>query len=92
MIDGIDVSKLGLHKLRMSMSVINQVPVLFSGCTIRENLDPFGHYSDEAIMNALKDVQMLDNINSLPDAMNSHVAENGANFSVGERQLLCLAR
>jgi len=91
-IDGVDISTLGLHILRRGMSVINQYPVLFSGCTVRENLDPFEHYNDEAIVEALRDVQMIDAINSLPQGLHSRVAENGSNFSVGERQLLCLAR
>ena len=92
MVDGINVSTVGLHKLRRGMSVINQYPVLFSGCTVRENLDPFEQYSDEAIREALTDVQMFDAIDSLEEGINSVVAENGSNFSVGERQLLCLAR
>jgi len=91
-IDNVDIKSLGLHKLRKGMSVINQYPVLFSGCTIRENLDPFNTYSDEEIINALKDVQMITAVNSLPTGINSAVAKSGSNFSVGERQLLCLAR
>ena len=91
-IDGINIMTLGLHKLRKSMSVINQIPVLFSGRTVRENLDPFYHSNDEDIINALTDVQMIDAINSLPNGINSQVAESGSNFSTGERQLLCLAR
>lgn len=91
-IDGIDISTLGLHKLRKAMSVINQYPVLFSGCTVRENLDPFDQHSDEAVQHALADVQMLKAVESLPSGMHSNVSENGSNFSVGERQLLCLAR
>ena len=91
-IDGVDVATLGLHKLRTSMSVIPQFPVLFSGCTVRENLDPFHHYSDDDISNALRDVCMIDVINELSGGPNSIVAEGGSNFSVGQRQLLCLAR
>lgn len=91
-IDGIDVKTLGLHKLRKSVSVINQIPILFSGRTVRENLDPFYRFSDEDIIHALTDVQMIDPINALPRGMNSQVAESGSNFSTGERQLLCLAR
>jgi ATP-binding cassette subfamily C (CFTR/MRP) protein 4 len=92
MVDGVDISELGLHKLRTGLSVINQYPVLFSGCTVRENLDPFGRYSKEEVVEALTDVQMIEVVNALPQGMNSQVADGGMNFSVGERQLLCLAR
>merc|ERR1712176_789865 len=91
-IDGVDISTMGLHKLRKQMSVINQTPVLFSGNTIRENLDPFKFFSDDDISEALCDVQMLEAVNELPQGLNFLVAESGSNFSVGERQLLCLAR
>lgn len=91
-IDGVDIQTLGLHHLRTGMSVINQHPVLFSGCTIRENLDPFHSYSDEDIIDALTDVQMIEAVRELPNGMKSIVAEGGSNFSVGQRQLLCLSR
>ena len=91
-IDSVDIATMGLHKLRKCISVINQVPVLFSGCTVRENLDPFHKFSDNEIVDALTDVQMIDAIDALPFGINSQVAESGTNFSVGERQLLCLAR
>lgn len=91
-IDGIDISTIGLHKVRTKMSVIPQFPVLFSGCTVRENLDPFGVWSDKIIFDALRDVQMLSVIEGLPQNLNSLVAEGGSNFSVGQRQLLALSR
>jgi len=90
-VGGVDIKSLGLHKLRKGMSVINQHPVLFSG-TVRENLDPFSGYSDDQIKDALTDVQMMKAINDLPGGIHSAVAESGSNFSIGERQLLCLAR
>jgi len=86
-LDGVDVSSVGLHCLRSKISVIPQVPVLFSGCTIRENLDPFGTYSDEALQKALEDSFMAQDAD-----LDYMVAEGGSNFSVGQRQLLCLAR
>jgi ATP-binding cassette subfamily C (CFTR/MRP) protein 4 len=89
---GVDIKTLGLHSLRKHMSVISQVPVLFSGCSVRDNLDPFHVHSDQTIRDALDDVHMTDAIEELPLGWNSMVAEGGSNFSVGQRQLLCLAR
>ena len=91
-IDGVDISLLGLHTLRKRMSVINQYPVLFSGCTIRENLDPFEEHDDYVVREALIDVQMMNTIDALSNGMSYVVDEGGSNFSMGERQLLCLAR
>ena len=91
-IDGVDVSKLGLHALRTRISVIPQSPTLFSGCSIRENLDLFGIHSDDAIRKALEDAHLGDVVRDLPKGYDSMVSEGGSNFSVGQRQLLCLAR
>lgn len=91
-IDGVDISKVGLHRLRTKISVIPQAPTLFSGCTVRENLDLFGIHSDEAIKKALDDSHLREAMEKLPKGMHSMVAEGGSNFSVGQRQLLCLAR
>jgi ATP-binding cassette subfamily C (CFTR/MRP) protein 4 len=83
-IDGVDIAKLGLHKLRTSVSVIPQSPVLYGGCSLRENLDPFHHHSDKQICEALSDVHMLEVIQSLPHGLNTTVAEGGLNFRLVE--------
>ncbi|XP_043548623.1 multidrug resistance-associated protein 4 [Chiloscyllium plagiosum] len=90
-IDGIVTSELGLHDLRNSMSIIPQDPVLFTG-TVRKNLDPFDDHTDEALWNALEEVQLKEVIEELPNKMMTELAEAGSNFSVGQRQLVCLAR
>ena len=87
-----DIAKLGLHKLRRGISVIPQSPILYGGCTLRDNLDPFHKHNDAEIKHALEDVHMLDAVTSLPLGIDSIVADGGLNFSVGQRQLLCLAR
>ncbi|CAM9747840.1 unnamed protein product, partial [Sphacelaria rigidula] len=90
-IDGVDTSKLGLHDLRPRMSVVPQTPFLFSG-SVRLNLDPFSRHSDAAMWDALEAVQMKDYVTMLPGGLDALVTEGGANLSVGQRQLLCLAR
>uniref|UniRef100_A0A8C7N1G9 ATP-binding cassette sub-family C member 5 n=1 Tax=Oncorhynchus kisutch TaxID=8019 RepID=A0A8C7N1G9_ONCKI len=90
-IDGVDTSAIGLEDLRSKLSVIPQDPVLFIG-TVRYNLDPFNNYSDEDIWSALDKTFMKHTISSLPEKLQSEVVENGENFSVGERQLMCMAR
>ena len=91
-IDDVNIAEVGLHRLRTSISVIPQHPTLFSGCTVRENLDVFGLHTEEAIYKALKSAHLDEAIAELPKGINSIVSEGGSNFSVGQRQLLCLAR
>ncbi|XP_042315891.1 multidrug resistance-associated protein 5 isoform X1 [Sceloporus undulatus] len=90
-IDGVKINDIGLADLRSKLSIIPQEPVLFSG-TVRSNLDPFTQYSEEQIWDALERTHMKDCISQLPMKLESEVMENGENFSVGERQLLCVAR
>ncbi|XP_030650146.1 ATP-binding cassette sub-family C member 5 [Chanos chanos] len=90
-IDGINICDIGLADLRSKLSIIPQEPVLFSG-TVRSNLDPFNQYSEEQIWDALDRTHMKECVSLLPLKLESEVLENGENFSVGERQLLCVAR
>ncbi|KAJ3584308.1 hypothetical protein NHX12_014804 [Muraenolepis orangiensis] len=90
-VDGILTSEIGLHDLRQKMSIIPQDPVLFTG-TMRKNLDPFSQHSEEELWNALQEVQLKSVVEELPGKMEMVLAESGANFSVGQRQLVCLAR
>jgi ATP-binding cassette subfamily C (CFTR/MRP) protein 1 len=90
-IDGIDISKIGLYHLRSNLSIIPQDPVLFSG-TIRFNLDPFDKYTDQEVWQALERAHMKKTVQSLPLQLSEKVVEYGENFSVGQRQLFCLAR
>ena len=90
-IDGIDVSSIGLHDLRSKISIIPQEPALFSGL-LRENLDPFNEYSDAVLWSALEEVELKQAVEELPAGLSHRVSEGGSNFSVGQRQLLCLAR
>jgi len=92
-IDGVDTATLPLETLRSSISVIPQEPVLFSG-TIRRNLDPLNLHADDKIWMALEAVELKDYVQSATDGigLESTVQEGGGNFSVGQRQLLCLAR
>ncbi|XP_013866191.1 ATP-binding cassette sub-family C member 4 [Austrofundulus limnaeus] len=90
-IDGVVTSEIGLHDLRQKMSIIPQDPVLFTG-SMRKNLDPFSQHTDEELWNALREVQLKSVVEELPGKLETVLAESGSNFSVGQRQLVCLAR
>ncbi|XP_067134882.1 ATP-binding cassette sub-family C member 4-like isoform X1 [Centruroides vittatus] len=90
-IDGIDTKDIGLRDLRSKISTIPQDPMLFTG-PLRRNIDPFNEYSDETLWNVIEEVQLKELIRKLPGGLNTHLTEGGRNFSVGERQLICLAR
>uniref|UniRef100_A0A3P8S8P2 Multidrug resistance-associated protein 1 n=1 Tax=Amphiprion percula TaxID=161767 RepID=A0A3P8S8P2_AMPPE len=90
-IDGVDISQLGLHELRSRITIIPQDPVLFSG-SLRMNLDPFDSYSDEEVWRALEFSHLKSFVSGLPDKLSHECSEGGENLSVGQRQLLCLAR
>ncbi|KAL4704556.1 hypothetical protein ACJJTC_016107 [Scirpophaga incertulas] len=89
-IDEIDISKISLQDLRQKISIIPQEPFLFSG-SMRKNLDPFNNYPDNVLLRALDNVKLYTEAVSV-DALYKLVSEGGSNFSVGERQLVCLAR
>ena len=91
LIDGRDTAKMGLHDLRTKVTIIPQDPVLFSG-TLRMNLDPFNVYTDEQVWSALKLSHLHDFVSSLEKGLLHYISEGGDNLSVGQRQLVCLAR
>ncbi|XP_071617431.1 multidrug resistance-associated protein 1 isoform X5 [Heliangelus exortis] len=90
-IDGVNIAKIGLHDLRFKITIIPQDPILFSG-SLRMNLDPFDQHSDEDIWRSLELAHLKNFVSSLPDKLNHECAEGGENLSVGQRQLVCLAR
>ena len=90
-IDGVDISEISLEQLRSNISIIPQDPVLFCG-TLRYNLDPFGECSDARLWEALQHVQLAEAVGRFPSKLDEPITEGGDNLSVGQRQLLCLAR
>ncbi|XP_041117373.1 canalicular multispecific organic anion transporter 1 isoform X3 [Polyodon spathula] len=91
LIDGIDIATLGLHDLRQKLTIIPQDPVLFSG-SLRRNLDPFESFTDQEIWKAMELSHLKEFVGELQEGLNHEVTEGGENLSVGQRQLLCLAR
>ena len=105
-IDGVDISTIGIDVLRKQLAVIPQDPVLFGGeesgqlcrpltqCgvgTLRSNLDPWNEHSDASVWDVLQKV-CLDAVATDIGGLDALISENGGNLSVGQRQLLCLAR
>uniref|UniRef100_A0AAQ5Y5P3 ABC-type glutathione-S-conjugate transporter n=1 Tax=Amphiprion ocellaris TaxID=80972 RepID=A0AAQ5Y5P3_AMPOC len=91
LIDGINITQIGLHDLRSRITIIPQDPVLFSG-SVRMNLDPFETCSDEDVWKALELAHLSSFVSALPHKLNHQCCEGGENLSLGQRQLLCLAR
>ncbi|XP_031342947.1 probable multidrug resistance-associated protein lethal(2)03659 [Photinus pyralis] len=87
LIDDVDIKTVAIKYLRSKISIIPQDPVLFSG-TVRTNLDPYYKYQDKVIWDALDEVEMKNCFKTL----DAEITESGTGLSVGERQLLCLAR
>jgi ABC-type multidrug transport system fused ATPase/permease subunit len=85
-IDGMDVSAVDLSDLRSRIAMIAQDPILFGG-TIRSNLDPHGQHTDQRISDVLRRIKVTDTLEP-----SSSVSDSGSNFSVGQRQMICLAR
>ena len=97
-LDDENVSEVGLHYLRHNVTIIPQDPTLFTG-TIKSNIDPFNKYSDEAIAETLKKVSLWDQIREdeeqdtpIKKKVYSKVDDSGSNFSLGQKQLICMAR
>ncbi|XP_021892888.1 ABC transporter C family member 3-like [Carica papaya] len=90
-IDGINISTIGLHDLRSRLSIIPQDPTMFEG-TVRSNLDPLEEYTDVQIWKALDKCQLGDEVRKKERKLDSLVTENGENWSMGQRQLVCLGR
>lgn len=90
-IDNVDIGTIGLHDLRSKLTIIPQEPVLFSG-DLRMNLDPFDEYADDAVWEALEHAHLKTFVAGLPKGLQHECTEGGENLSVGQRQLVCLAR
>ncbi|KHG27828.1 ABC transporter C family member 3 [Gossypium arboreum] len=90
-IDGVDISTIGLQDLRSRLGIIPQDPTLFQG-TIRTNLDPLQQHTDQEIWEVLHKCRLADIVRQDQRLLDAPVAEDGENWSVGQRQLVCLAR
>ncbi|KAK7486632.1 hypothetical protein BaRGS_00022157, partial [Batillaria attramentaria] len=90
-VDNMNIADLGLHDLRTRITILPQDPVIFAG-TLRVNLDPFEEYSDDQLWMALQHAHLREFVETLPEKLEYECGEGGENLSVGQRQLLCLAR
>ena len=91
LIDGFDFKDLGLHELRKALTIIPQDPVLFCG-TLRANLDPFDEADDPTLWESIEKAHLTKFVQEFPEKLDYEISEGGSNLSVGQRQLICLAR
>lgn len=90
-IDNYDISKIDLQTLRNNITVVPQDPFILEG-TLKENIDPLHLYSDNEIIKVLDDFCLFPSIKRNSERLNFSIKENGANLSIGEKQLICFAR
>ena len=90
-IDGVDISKVGLQKLRESITIIPQDSTLMDG-TLRYNIDPIKAYSDNEIIHVMKKIGFDYILKQNKDGLDQKISENGSNLSIGEKQLICITR
>ncbi|WVN85580.1 uncharacterized protein L203_100729 [Cryptococcus depauperatus CBS 7841] len=91
-IDGVDISTIGLHDLRSIVSIIPQDPQLFEG-TLRNNIDPTNAAHDSEIWHALEQAYLKDYVvKNMGGSLSAEISEGGSNLSAGQRQLVCFAR
>lgn len=91
LIDDVNIQDLSLHDLRKKLSIIPQEPTIFIG-TIRSNLDPFHEHTDKELWDALDKVQLKETVQDMQGNLEADVQKGGSNLSVGQKQLICLAR
>lgn len=91
LVDNVDIANMPLREVRKRISIIPQEPVMFKG-TVRSNLDPFSEASDNELWHALALVHLKQAVADLPGALDGPVVEGGSNFSLGQKQLICMAR
>jgi ATP-binding cassette subfamily C (CFTR/MRP) protein 10 len=91
LIDGVNIAHVRLQRLRSRMTVVPQSPFLFGG-TLRENLDPMGSASDDQLWEVLEKCHMKRAVIAAGQGLSLVVSEGGNSLSLGQRQLLCLAR
>ena len=91
-IDGVDTKSIGLCALRSSICTVPSDPILFSG-SLRKNLDPFNKHNDDVLWKILEEVKLKETVKALPAGIDTAMTQKGSNqLSVGQRQLVCLAR
>ena len=90
-IDDVDITSIGLKKLRESLTIITQESTILDG-TLRYNFDPKGEHTDKEIYKVLKKIGFDDFVKKQPLHLSHVISENGSNLSIGEKQLICITR
>ena len=90
-IDDVDITSIGLKKLRENLTIISQESTILDG-TLRYNFDPKGEHTDKEIYKVLKKIGFDEFVKKQPLHLSHVISENGSNLSIGEKQLICITR